>query len=127
MGTHMFETISLSTLRLRRRDLVRGAAVGGGALGLGMGRNLVVAQDSAPVATPTTDGSAAISTITAAATAFLATLSADEQGAVLFDWSDTEQKQRWSNFPDGAFQRAGLMWGELSDETQEAWLALMQV
>ena len=43
-----------------------------------------------------------------------------------FDWTDTEQKQRWSNFPPVAFQRAGLQWGELSEEQQNAWLAVMQ-
>jgi hypothetical protein len=39
--------------------------------------------------------------IVAAANAFLATLSAAEKNAVLFDWSNTAQKQRWSNFPTG--------------------------
>ncbi|MFN8513273.1 MAG: hypothetical protein U0841_11920 [Chloroflexia bacterium] len=28
---------------------------------------------------------------------------------------DTAQKQRWSNLPQGLYQRAGLMWGNLSD------------
>jgi hypothetical protein len=64
--------------------------------------------------------------IVAAANAFLATLSDTEQDSVLFDWSDTEQKQRWSNFPEGLFERDGLMWGNLSEEQQDAWLQLMQ-
>jgi len=64
--------------------------------------------------------------IVAAANAFLATLSDSEQEAVLFDWSDTAQKQRWSNFPEGLFERAGLMWGDLSETQQTAWLAVMQ-
>ena len=37
------------------------------------------------------------------ANAFLETLSADEQAAVLFDWGDTAQKQRRSTFPEGIF------------------------
>jgi hypothetical protein len=45
---------------------------------------------------------------------------------VLFDWTDTAQKQRWSNFPTGAFERAGLMWGNISETQQNAWLAIMQ-
>lgn len=64
--------------------------------------------------------------IVAAADAFLATLSAEAQDAVLFDWSDEAQKTRWSNLPEGLFQRDGLMWGDLTAEQQDAWLALMQ-
>jgi hypothetical protein len=45
---------------------------------------------------------------------------------VLFDWSNTAQKQRWSNLPQGAFERAGLMWGDISEAQQNAWLAVMQ-
>jgi hypothetical protein len=60
-----------------------------------------------------------------AANAFLATLDASQKSAVLFDWSNTAQKQRWSNFPNGAFQRAGVMWGNLSDASKQAWLTVM--
>lgn len=63
----------------------------------------------------------------AAANAFLATLSDTERESVLFDWTDTEQKQRWSNLPEGLYERAGLMWGDMSEEQQNAWLAIMQV
>lgn len=84
-----------------------------------------------PTATPTltatppstTDATTAIVT---AANAFLATLSSTEQEAVRFDWTDTAQKQRWSNFPQGLFTRDGLMWGNLSTTQQNAWLAVMQ-
>jgi hypothetical protein len=44
----------------------------------------------------------------------------------LFEWSNTEQKQRWSNLPQGLYERAGLMWGDISEAQQNAWLALMQ-
>lgn len=64
--------------------------------------------------------------IVAAANAFVATLSATEKSTGLFDWSNTAQKQRWSNFPPAGFKRAGLMWGNLSEAQQNAWLALMQ-
>jgi Protein of unknown function (DUF3500) len=63
--------------------------------------------------------------VTAAANAFLATLDAAQKDTVLFDWTDTAQKQRWSNFPPVAFQRAGLQWGDLSQPQQDAWLAVM--
>jgi hypothetical protein len=62
----------------------------------------------------------------AAANAFLATLNDTEQEAALFDWTDTAQKQRWSNLPEGLYERDGLMWGDLSEAQQNAWLALMQ-
>ena len=45
---------------------------------------------------------------------------------MLFDWSNTAQKQRWSNFPPAGFTRAGLIWGNLSATQQNAWLAVMQ-
>jgi hypothetical protein len=58
--------------------------------------------------------------------AFLATLESSQKSSVLFDWSNTAQKQRWSNLPQGAFQRAGLMRGTLTATQQNAWLAVMQ-
>ncbi|MFN8619282.1 MAG: DUF3500 domain-containing protein [Chloroflexota bacterium] len=88
-----------------------------------------------PAASPTTAGGAtaggataadATPAIVAAADAFLATLSAEQQDAVRFDWADEAQKSRWSNLPQGLFQRDGLMWGDLTAEQQDAWLALMQ-
>ena len=75
----------------------------------------------------TTSGQDATPAVVAAANAFLATLSDTERESVLFDWTDTEQKQRWSNLPEGLYERAGLMWGDLSEEQQNAWLAIMQV
>ena len=61
-----------------------------------------------------------------AANAFLATLDDTQKDTVSFDWTDTAQKQRWSNFPPVAFQRAGLMWGDLSQAQQDAFLAIMR-
>lgn len=48
-----------------------------------------------------------------AANAFLATLSDEQRQSVLFPFADSEQRVRWSNFPDGAFSRSGLRWGQL--------------
>ena len=77
---------------------------------------------------PTTAGAAQDATpkIVAAANAFLATLSDAEKSTGLFAWTDTAQKQRWSNFPPQGFKRAGLMWGNLSQAQQNAWLPVMQ-
>jgi Protein of unknown function (DUF3500) len=77
---------------------------------------------------PTTSSTSQDATpaIVAAANAFLATLSDTEKDTVLFDWTDTAQKQRWSNFPPAGFTRAGLMWGNISEAQQNAWLVIMQ-
>ena len=56
--------------------------------------------EASPAAASAT-GDSATPAIVAAANAFLATLSETEQETVLFDWTDTAQKQRWSNFPEG--------------------------
>jgi Protein of unknown function (DUF3500) len=64
--------------------------------------------------------------VVTAANAFLATLDSTQADTVQFDWTDTAQKQRWSNFPPVAFSRAGLMWGDLSQPQQDAWLAIMK-
>jgi len=71
----------------------------------------------------TTDATPAI---VAAANAFLATLTAEERDAVLFDFSDTAQRQQWSNLPQGLFSRDGLMWGNLDEDSQQAWLGVLQ-
>lgn len=78
-----------------------------------------------PTSTPTSNTDATPGIVTAA-NAFLATLSSTERDAVLFDWTDTAQRTRWSNLPQGLYTRAGLMWGNLSDAQKNAWLAVMQ-
>ena len=64
--------------------------------------------------------------IVAAANAFLDSLTEEERAAVLFDFTDTEQRQQWSNLPEGLYERDGLMWGDLDEDSQQAWLAAMQ-
>lgn len=64
--------------------------------------------------------------VTAAANALLATLDEDQKHAVQFAWTDTAQKQRWSDLPTGRFTRAGLRWSDLNSEQRDAWLAVMR-
>jgi Protein of unknown function (DUF3500) len=64
--------------------------------------------------------------IVASANAFLAALSERERDSVLFDRDDREQKQRWSNLPQGVFDRAGLMVGDLEQGKVDAFLAMMR-
>jgi hypothetical protein len=90
------------------------------------GSTTSTAAPSSAAAPATAVAGAPIQKTVDAATAFLATLNDDQRKTVSFDWTDTEQKQRWSNFPNVAFQRAGLKWGDLSPAQQDAWLAIMQ-
>ena len=64
---------------------------------------------------PTPAADAQTAAIVVEAEGFLATLSDEERGAVLFAWEDDAQRTNWSNFPTGIFQRAGLRWGDLDD------------
>lgn len=60
-----------------------------------------------------------------AAKAFLGTLSAAQRSAVSFAWTDSAQRARWSNFPTGIFQRAGLRYGDLSAAQRTALMTLL--
>jgi hypothetical protein len=63
--------------------------------------------------------------IVAAAEAFLGTLSDEQRTAILFDWTDDEQRTRWSNFPLGIFERAGVPWADLNGEQRTALMDLL--
>lgn len=63
--------------------------------------------------------------IVSAANAFLATLSPQQKTRVLFAFDDEQQRARWSNFPTGIVQRAGLSLGELTPAQRSAALALV--
>lgn len=111
------------------RELSRRAVVvtlAGAPLALATAWHTAQAQSTPVAASPGTGDGSATAGIVAAANAFLGTLSDAEKQTGLFDWTDTAQKQRWSNFPSGAFERAGLMWGDLSAVQQTALLQVMQ-
>src|SRR4051812_27437977 len=60
------------------------------------------------------------SSVASAAKKFLATLNEAERGKVQFDFNDDAQRKRWSNLPSGAFERAGLRMGELTEAQRDA-------
>lgn len=75
--------------------------------------------------TPATDCSSAtthIDQVVCASNAFLATLTAEQKGSVLYPWTDEVAKTRWSNLP--GVNRNGLKWGTLSAESEAAALNL---
>src|SRR3954454_21884063 len=121
--------------RFDRRTFVRrGVDLGAGLAGAGalvrFGTAAQAGSSTPATAEASPSSSSTVQTATpkivAATNAFLKTLSASERSAVSFDWTDTAQKHRWSNLPQGAFQRSGLMWGDLNATTQNAWLKVMQ-
>src|SRR3954468_3256737 len=108
---------------LSRRAVV--VTLSGAPLALATAWHAALAQ-STPPASPAAREGDATTDIAAASNAFLGTLSDAEKQTGLFAWEDTAQKQRWSNFPSGAFQHAGLMWGDLDADQQTALLQVMQ-
>lgn len=67
-----------------------------------------------------------ISNTTEAAQAFLATLSTEEQDAVLYDYDAEEKSTGWSNFPVTFVQRSGVNLTDLTEEQQAAALNVLK-
>ncbi|MEG9249675.1 DUF3500 domain-containing protein [Arthrobacter sp. Soc17.1.1.1] len=62
----------------------------------------------------------------AAADAFLATLTAEQQEQVLYAFDDATKTTSWSNFPVTFVERAGLNLTDLTQEQQAAALAVLE-
>lgn len=67
-----------------------------------------------------------ISDTAAAAEEFLATLSDEQREAVLYAYDDETKSTSWSNFPVTFVERAGLNLTDLTEEQQEAALAVLE-
>src|SRR5215469_8509288 len=52
--------------------------------------------------------------IVAHADSFLSSLTDAQRKKAMFAFNDAAQRVRWSNFPQGIFQRVGLRYGEMS-------------
>ena len=76
-------------------------------------------------ATATATADAQTTKVVSAANAFLGTLSADQKSKVSFAYTDAAQRARWSNFPTGIFQRAGLRWGDISAAQRTSLMSLL--
>ena len=63
--------------------------------------------------------------IVAAANKFLATLEDAQRSKLVFDFTDEEQRKRWSNLPTPMFKRAGLRMGDLTKPQRDAVLGLL--
>lgn len=64
--------------------------------------------------------------VTVAANALLETLSPEQKKALSFAFDDAQQRARWSNFPTGIVQRAGLRMGDLNEKQQAAVHSLLK-
>ena len=63
--------------------------------------------------------------IVLAANVFFESLTPEQKKSVLFAYSDSEQRARWSNLPLGLFTRAGVRLGEMNDIQRTALMKLM--
>ncbi|MEU4236750.1 DUF3500 domain-containing protein [Actinoplanes sp. NPDC026619] len=111
-------------MRTRSTLVATGVAL---ALVAGGATTSAFAASSTPGAAPVAAVADTTPAIVAATNAFLATLTAAQKTSVQFAWTNTTQKKKWSNLPQGLYTRSGLMWGNLTTAQQNAWLAVMQV
>lgn len=61
-----------------------------------------------------------------AADKFLATLSETQRSKVMYDFNDTAQSARWSNFPTGFVPRGGISLKQMNADQRTAALDLMK-
>src|ERR1043166_8897807 len=86
----------------------------------------ITGTSSGAQSSPATDKGKATGEIAEAARKFLATLDDVQRGKVVFDFKDSAQRRRWSNFPTGIFQRAGLRMGDLTQPQRDAAMAVLK-
>ena len=84
-----------------------------------------LALGSTQAATTTITADAQTTKVVNAANAFLTTLSAAQKKTLRFASTDATQRARWSNFPTGIFQRAGLKWSDMSTAQRSALMTLL--
>jgi hypothetical protein len=73
-----------------------------------------------------TTTSETISDVSAAASAFLATLSEEQRETVLYAYDDETKTTSWSNFPVTFVERAGLNLNDLTSEQRAAAMAVLE-
>jgi len=64
--------------------------------------------------------------VVAATTAFLATLDADTKAKVVYDFTDSQSRQTWSNYPAAQVPRKGIALSALSDTAKAAALEVVK-
>lgn len=84
------------------------------------------ASDSELSIGDTTTAASTISNTTAAALAFMATLSDEQIETLTYDYDDETKSTSWSNFPVTFVDRAGLNLTDLTDEQRAAALEVLE-
>jgi len=64
--------------------------------------------------------------VAAAGQKFLSTLDEAQRDKVVYEFDDSEQRQRWSNLPEGAVRRGGLQMGDLTQPQRDAAMAVLK-
>lgn len=75
--------------------------------------------------TPAARAQTATARMVTAARGLLSSLDEKQRARVLFAFTDDKQRAKWSNFPNGIFQRAGLSLGELNAAQRSAAMGLV--
>jgi Protein of unknown function (DUF3500) len=73
-----------------------------------------------------TNADATSKKIVAAAKAFTTTLSEAQKAKVIFAWTDSAQRTKWSNLPTGLFLRNGLKLDDMTAAQKTATFALLE-
>jgi hypothetical protein len=76
--------------------------------------------------TGATQGGGATAQTVAATEAFFATLDDTQRGQVSFAFDDELKTSNWSNLPTGLFERSGVRFGDMTQEQQQAAMAMLQ-
>jgi uncharacterized protein DUF3500 len=112
-----------------RVQVLRSSALVALAVGCVKAQSSQMRAESATAATTnvatSTPGSLPTAQAVAAAKAFLATLNPQQKASAVFAFTDGAQRRRWSNFPSGIFQRAGLRFGDLTQAQRDAAMNLV--
>jgi hypothetical protein len=113
---------------MRRSLTALAACLALGACGGGSDPAPSTTASAPPAGTQALSGSGGANTaeVVAAADAFLATLTADQRDLVVHDAGDPARRRGWSDLPASALRRDGIGFGDLSDEQEQAALALME-
>lgn len=126
-------THSKTAARLAAIALVSGLAITGcsagttaDASGTTSTTSSTASADAATAETASSTTDSTIADTAAAADAFLATLSDEQREALLYHYDDETKSTSWSNFPVTFVERAGLNLADLSEEQQDAALAVLE-
>jgi hypothetical protein len=102
--------------------LVAAALASLGAVGLAAS---AIAQGGPPQRPQLPPADAQSTKFVEAANAFIATLTEDQKKTALFAFNNAKQRVNWSNFPNGAYPRAGVAWGDMNETQHAAAMAML--